>query len=358
MILSYANIIPYVINQLSWVQSLNRFDDYITTGNYLVKENLGKISLSKNRCFSIEDKQDFFQNYFLKQPRNFIKDNVRPVVRESIFYQTVYNNTDLTIIEHLPFFYDYNSNDIILIFEFLSGFKDLQDVEFELHDKINFIVRIGEVLKENYENFKTNLNIFEDFSPFFKEDKPLPLLEIDFNNIEFQKRFRGDLEPFILEIFKDNTFVEIVKKSQKYFNCPESATLIHGDLKFRNIMTDYDQIFDGDNVSKALIYIVDWEFASIGNPLFDLATLYYYLIIENKFDIKNTKQTYSEQFNKLLNGYGIPFPTHHEQDIINTFISLRIIDYLIRNLKKDREIIKVDILKNAIKEVQTNSLFK
>jgi hygromycin-B 4-O-kinase len=57
-----------------------------------------------------------------------------------------------------------------------------------------------------------------------------------------------------------NTFIALVKR------CPEERALVHGDFGSNNVLTDGQRITS----------ILDWENAKYGDPLFDVATAYFW----------------------------------------------------------------------------------
>ena len=330
MILSFSNIIPYVINQLTWISESNpraqiTLDDFFILNDYNINEF--PLSDSRNRCFSIVNLSDN-RNYFLKQPKNFLSESIKSVVKESIVYDTIWNSDSLkSFTKNISRMYDYNSNDIIIISSFLKDSiefrKKIENISvIEVNSLISIAEKIGKTLKEFHQVFKRNNNfqLFDIHSPFFRESPPLPLLSIDFSIIEHQKRFNGDLSNFIEAIMQESTWKALVKDSISHWKNPKYQTFVHGDFSIANVL-----------VSNTKLFFIDWELSSVGNYLFDIAT-FRYSLIRFELQTKNTVlvlSNYDDIFRSLLEGYGKQL-SKNDTKIINTFIALHLLDYFIR----------------------------
>jgi thiamine kinase-like enzyme len=379
MILSFSSIIPYTINQLSWKRDIEKvnMDNFFVLGYYTIREDAGSDNPSRNRCFSIENHIGSTMNYYLKQPKNFNRENINSINREQAFYELIekYSENDFSEIKkYLPRFYDYNHDDFILILEWINKSQNLRDFREQAIKKVKPIVKgikggttnIPELtLKEKKASFNAGIilnkihhvlrekePLFSPQSPFFFNTSPLPIFEIKEEILGFQKKFRPDLKAFISAFEnKDLSFRDVILKAKEYWNTAENKTIIHGDFRTANILLKENDF----------IYFIDWEYAMWGCPEFDLASFYYYELLDNKFGHSDTIST---NFKLLLDGYY--GESKYDQTIIDKisiFCQARIIDYWCRKsnalnfLAKD-DVSNIDNAKSLFKILDILSPFE
>jgi hygromycin-B 4-O-kinase len=73
-------------------------------------------------------------------------------------------------------------------------------------------------------------------------------------------------------------------------SCPEERSLIHGDFGSNNVLTD----------GQIITAVLDWENAKYGDPLFDIATAYFW---SPWLDCMDVQATYYETLLSTLPGY-------------------------------------------------------
>lgn len=343
MVLSFSNIVQYLINQLSWIsednpRGQNSIDDFFIRNDYSIQEL--KSVQGRNRCFAIVNLSDN-RNYFLKQPKSFLTESIKSVVKESIVYDIIWKeNNDLrsSLGECLPRMYDYNSDDIIIITSFLKDSDDFTDTILQangIDGLIPFAKEVGTMLNLFHKNLgdKKKLKLFNKHYPFFKDSPPMALLGIDFSILEHQRRFRGDLSLYIEVIQQDSLWSKLVKTAINNWKKKSHETFVHGDFSTSNIL-----ISSGYQQREIPIYFIDWELSSVGNYLYDLATLKYSLLCLADTD-KNKKldtPAYIQLYEAFIEGYRIPL-TNDDKKSINTFIALHYLNYFITKklYKKD-----------------------
>ena len=339
MLLSFASIIPYTINQLSWKFEDERIDNFFVLGNYTIRQGAGSDFRTRNKTFSIENnsRNDKGMNYFLKQPMFFSSENVLSIIREQGFYNIIHKSEHLKskIGNHIPIFFDYNTNDAILILEWISNAKNFRDYLSLLPEKpilctADIAKKIGGLLHNFHDSFRGFEQDFKTQKPLFFNANPLPVFTIDFDILDFQQQFKSDLRIIIKEINedKDHNFKLIIEDCQRYWQQESHPTLINGDFKPANVL-----IRENAEKKDIDVFFIDWEYAIWGSPEFDLATFYFYQLRVKDFTIDNED---SVLFTALLEGYyGVEKPDAETLKKITAFCKIRIIDHWSQNRLND-----------------------
>lgn len=330
MILSYANIIHYTINQLSWKIDNNHIqrivdrrsvDEFFVMGNYSISENAGSDFPTRNRSFSIENYDDYEFCFFIKQSKAFVKDNLVSILRESLFYQVI-KSTNTGLNDYLPKFYDFNITDAILTLSFLKGTSNFAD--FRKKSPINetqnlkIVATAGTLLRKFHDTLRPFKNDFKKKAPIFFNVNPITIFDIDFDYLDFQEQYYNNLEPIIKTLNKyekEYSLKSIVIEAQKIWKNSDS-TIIHGDFKAANILVHESNLES--------IYFIDWEYVIEGCPEYDLASFLYYELVVSKFEI-NT-DILLQFTNLLLNYYQDDMKEDYAHRIIILF-KARLIDY-------------------------------
>lgn len=337
MILNFANIIPYIINQIAEMRFTGnedslQFDDLLTTEEVSINEIIDEKNPSKNNCFSVKTTNNKLL-FFLKQPKVLNSISKFYLYKETTFYKIVFlnesKNTEIldrklkALQDFLPYFYTYDPNHAIEIIGFVNNTHNLSDymVYNKSFPSTDFFENIGKNLRIIHDN----LVVFKEIKPqfqIFENLYPLDIFLLDFENLEFQKNIYPELLIYINYFLepKNKKYIEVVKNAINNWKTTTNKTLIHGDYKLKNILIPYQ-----NNQLK----IVDWENSLWGDREWDIANFYFSLIL-NRASIRNWNDSMTEitaNFKSFKEGYGDGVS---EDKIVNYF-TLRILEYCINN---------------------------
>ena len=151
----------------------------------------------------------------------------------------------------------FNENNGIKITKFLKGAETLKPNTIKEH--------IKDIVKRLRELHTSNLKFQNEFNPFLELDKYLRLVKKENLNV-----FNDDLEKSI--IFFKELEKHIYKINQSKYGSNLFLKPTHGDLVSENILYDNGKI-----------YIIDWEYSGLNDPLWDIASLF----LENNFTKKD-----------------------------------------------------------------------
>jgi tRNA A-37 threonylcarbamoyl transferase component Bud32 len=357
MIISYANIISYLINQLASSNSIflysnrNRIkwvDNYFTREDYVVTD-LSEFIFSKNRSFSViceNNHVDF--NFFIKQPKEFNQFNRISLEREFNFYNIVINNNINQIQDTLVDFYDYDSTSFILILKWLKNSQTLKDRIAKCDRNIVFLKEVGQNLFKLHQN-KTLPIHFKKYKAIYCNFYPSPIFNIDFDiDFDIQAKYQSNVIPYRIFInesqyyYLDKDYLsEIVKNAKEYWD-KNNENIVHGDFKTSNIITD----------NKDKSYIIDWEMTMFGPSSWDIACFIFSLLLNC---IDGLNEVNQKRFKDIFDIFKQGYTAKLDNDQIYTFLVLRIIIFYTEQSKKQTTNIFFRILPTLIYEIKDKS---
>lgn len=263
--------------------NIQNISDYLIERGFNSKKEFSIIKakkiLGKNFNFLLD-----FQNresIFIKQEYQDTKGKVfGEFLNELQVYELTQRFPDLKSIK--PFFPEYlhfDRENSVLILKYQKDYQDLG--KFYIEKNIfpaTIAASLGKNLGELHQ--KTSREKFKDFLSQNKKQS---------SQIEFFKIVR-DLDKVSPEIFGTVTeeglkFFSLYQRCSSlkeaiaellYAYASKSHCLIHGDLKFNNVLLHIDwkekEAYLERN-GKSLVKLIDWERSTWGNPAFDLGTV-------------------------------------------------------------------------------------
>ena len=220
----------------------------------------------KNRNILVMRKNN--TSFLLKQPNQNNRYSSIPMKREALLYALVQNDKDfLSLVDIIPHIIDFDEERIILVTEFVKGYSwnEYMYSSNDLSIDKEAVSLLGKVLGTYHHAFELTSNQKFDFLPktisfeqFLIHPGPEIFTNLSQANMKLLKIIQnhqsiGDLLEGILSSWKPQT-------------------LVHGDMKFDNIIISSG--LDRDNKSINKLLIIDWEFANIGDPAWDIGSIF------------------------------------------------------------------------------------
>ena len=227
----------------------------------LVEGSVEIVSASRrNNNFKVTNTEG--KSYLIKQ--GILKQNKDTIRRESEIYQFFKTTSLLTpLTELLPRFYGYDAVNATLITEMLDPARSyrehfLSTVRFPkyLNSELGKALGLLHSLTSRHELKETIVQRFPSHLPF--------IFDI----------YRPQLSHYIHSSPANIELIKIIQGSYEYYNslkdCVsqwEECSLIHGDIKWENCMIHFPDI----EKKRGSLKLIDWEYASFGDPDWDVA---------------------------------------------------------------------------------------
>lgn len=217
----------------------------------------------KNKNIKILNKSGL--NLFLKQATPSNNHSSITIKRESLLYAMIQTENEFaSIVDIAPKIHDFDEKNNIMVTEFLPGYSWNQYIFREPNMMIDkkIVASLGNKIA-------TYHHIFEKM---FITNKKLNFLPKTFT---FEKLLIHPGPEIFVNLSKANMkLLKIIQKDPKIYDNLEELfsnwdpkTLIHGDIKFDNI------IINLKNNRKENI-ITDWEMVNIGDPAWDIGSIF------------------------------------------------------------------------------------
>lgn len=216
---------------------------------------------SRNSNFIINKK--YKNSYFVKQVASHSADKIATLKIEATIYWLLKNDEyfgKLTNI--LPTFFEYDYINHILIIEFLDEYKPISP-EILIASKDFKLIRSVVKGLGAYHAFRDDF--FKQKSKMlFKEEKPWIFnYFLNETNLSLKSSLNN----------ADHQMFHLINENKRYLNSLKDASqlweancLIHGDLKFTNILFN-------DKTDHEIIKLIDWELAIVGDYTWDIASI-------------------------------------------------------------------------------------
>jgi hypothetical protein len=205
---------------------------------------------------------------FLKRPDRSVSGGLGTIAREAAFHQACRGHPGLApLLEHIPRLVEFDETQPALIFDLIpdaAKFASLleageipdaaADAAAALGSRLGLLHRLCGPLSRERDGWTSR----------FRPDPPW-VLEVRHPDITWL----SELTPASAEILRiirdDETFAA---EFERMAACWRADTVIHGDIRFDNILIRTDD--SGDGLDPKL-WIVDWEMVQIGDPAWDVA---------------------------------------------------------------------------------------
>jgi len=237
------------------------------------------------------------------------------VIKEFLIYDLFYKS-NCKIKTCLPHVFEFDRGHDVLITELLSGLQSLNHYNYINYQNDDFLEKpanqLGELLATCHTFFQgnerlTNASFLPKKLPFISTmSHPGPEI--------FSYYSKANME--LLKIIQHNT---VLSEFFSTFGYKWSRdTLIHGDIKSDNIfVTKYviSPDMDSENSDKQVqIKVVDWEMADVGDPAWDIGSVFQDYL---RFWLFSLPITGSETPEQLV--MSAPYPLQNAQGAIRSF---------------------------------------
>ena len=221
----------------------------------------------KNRNIRLMRKNN--TSLLLKQSiQNDISSSIA-LKREALLYALMQNDENFSaLVDITPRIHDFDEDKNILITEFVKGYSWNEYVysskNLAIEEKNVSI--LGKILATYHNAFEKM--IFSQKLKFLPKTFSFEQLLIHPGPEIFSNLSQANLK--LLKIIqKDPKIYDLLEEIFSNWN---SQTLIHGDLKFDNIIISLNEEKDIESANKTLL--VDWELANIGDPAWDVGSIF------------------------------------------------------------------------------------
>jgi thiamine kinase-like enzyme len=216
----------------------------------------------KNRNIKIANRLG--SDLFLKQANQYDNISIITIKRESLLYAILQTENEFTsMVDIAPKILDYDEKNNIMITEYVHGNSWLQYITREPNMKLenDVVTSLGNTIAtfhRNYEKVSTRKKL--QFLP---------------RTITFESLLIHPGPDIFINLSQANLkLLKIIQRDPKIYDALEELfahwspmTLIHGDIKFDNIIVTNEK-----NTRKSII--TDWEMANIGDPAWDVGSIF------------------------------------------------------------------------------------
>jgi thiamine kinase-like enzyme len=217
----------------------------------------------KNRNIKIANRLG--SDLFLKQANPYDNNSIITIKRESLLYAILQTENEFTsMVDIAPKIVDYDEKNNIMLTEFVHGNSWIHYITREANMKLekDIVASLGKTIA-------TFHRTYENVSKTSRKLRFLPRT-FTFENL----LIHPGPEVFINISQANLKLLKIIQRDPKIYHALEELftdwspiTLIHGDIKFDNIIVTIEK-----NARKSII--TDWEMASIGDPAWDVGSIF------------------------------------------------------------------------------------
>ena len=219
---------------------------------------------SRNNNFIINREYDH-NSFFIKQVKAPDAEKIETLRTEAACYQLAQNDDRYySLKKFLPEFFQYDLLNHVLITGQIKNAFTLYDYYFQMAELSNSIPEIIADTLASYHITSLQANQQSPGMHFFKLQKPW-VFTIATTPPEY---YTGAAEQQTVQlIHKNREFIQLLSGIE---NLWQPHSLVHNDAKFNNFLISYDPEKNDINFIK----LIDWELADIGDPLWDVATVF------------------------------------------------------------------------------------
>lgn len=253
MLLTEHNLFYYLLDK-GMVDSQKVVD-----GEFTVRRND-----SRNNNFLVNREYDHHP-YFVKQVKAQDAEKTETLRTEAHCYHLA--NTDAryqSLKNFLPRFFHYDAVNHVLVTEQVKEAISVFDYYFQ-----GFNSKIPEIIADILASYHGTITTFpqQSPSPFFRQQKPWVFSVATTPPAFWPHEGQAASQQMIQLIHKNREYVQLLSQVENEW---KPQALIHNDAKFNNFLISYNN--EADDVR--FIKLIDWELADIGDPLWDVATIF------------------------------------------------------------------------------------
>ena len=255
MDITIDNVTPYLLHQ----GLLNTIS--------IVDNDLKIIDVSKrNRNLKVIREHD--QSYLLKQSNLADGDSREAIQREASIYALIHENSEFKSLRQIiPRFIMFDGELDLLVTELITNGKTLGEY---MNDSPRrgfadvLAASLGDVMANYHRIFAVRSRIFDlSFLPM--------AIPPTFSICHPGPDALAELSPANLELLKSiQHYPELPNHFKSLVNSWRVRTLIHGDIRWDNILL----LLSNDHGESLQIKLIDWEYADIGDPAWDIGSVF------------------------------------------------------------------------------------
>lgn len=201
----------------------------------------------------------------LKQANPYDISSYVTIKRESLLYAIIQTENEFACLADIaPRIHDYDEKNNIMVTDYVPGYSWNKYISQELNMKLepDMVASLANAVGTFHHTFENVLKVKRDLDFLPKT--------FAFENL----LIHPGPEIFINLSQANMTLLKIIQRDPKIYDILErlfaswdSRTLIHGDIKFDNIIVTVEK-----NTKRHIF--TDWEMASIGDPAWDIGSIF------------------------------------------------------------------------------------
>ncbi len=281
MIITHEELVKYMLSH-----------DFVSVDSLVEGDLVLKDTSRRNQNFQVITKKA--SSYFLKQ--GIDRERIITISREATIYQFFQHLAKgREKFQHfLPQFYKYDSKEHLLIIEFILHGENLKEHCTNIgRFPITHARYMGRLLGTLHHLTKLD-NETNSYSILKFEPQPPKFLSFIRNpNLDlFHNLSSANLQ--LLRIIQQN--LELSQFLEDLVDRYQRECLIHSDIKLENFIVISHRTFSSNKRKDANLKLVDWELAHIGDPAWDVGSLFSSYLSLWLFSIPITDETPPDQF--------------------------------------------------------------
>ena len=235
----------------------------------------------RNNNYIVNKNQN--QALFIKQVRTFEAEKTETLKREATCYWLAQNESTLSDwSELMPEYVDFDYVNHLLISKYYSALPVEKYLLRTPQLKTQFAENLAKAIA-GYHNRQTAQLLKSRFEKLFPAETPF-VIKLGHNMFASSWRVNETYQKELLELIKSDE--DHLKRIQSVADEWKVECLIHGDLKFQNLLID-----ENENLR-----IVDWETCDLGDPCWDIAAVFHsYLFAWMMKELKGSDQSNGHQ---------------------------------------------------------------
>ena len=257
----------------------------------------------RNRNFKILGEEA--PHYLVKQGVD--PERIATIAHEAAVYHLLHSRSlDATTREYLPRFYAYDSSEHVLILEFFPDAHNLREYHSQ-HRRISSAIAVdmGHALGALHHSMGATALTDSDVATLTRN--PPWVLFIHRPDLRILRQISGANIELIKLIQHSAELCEFLDAMRAGWR---SDALIHFDIKFDNLLA----LAGSSEASKTRLKIIDWELAGLGDPCWDVGSVFMDYLSLWLLSIPITGETPPDRFPELAT-----YPLERMQPAMRSF---------------------------------------